>query len=245
MGAGVILMEKIIINFNKKDDEEYNRQLQMQEDGLNDLTVQEYLDNRENYKNNGRSNEGNEAQQQARDEAFNDKVEELRGSDENLSKKDAEAQANEWLNTQHALHSPDQVAGGNPENVTGVGDASVNESIGVQWRHERANKLEEEVKQRVTEQENEFKEQGFEGEELEAKMTEWKQNTNLNVELAQGQEESTEEVTNEDMSEDTQQQSEKQSRAPPDQTHTGEETQSPAPSEPEEDNDYDYYNGIF
>jgi hypothetical protein len=34
---------------------------------------------------------------------------------------------------QDALHGPDQVAGGNPQQFTGMGDAGVNRSLGRQW----------------------------------------------------------------------------------------------------------------
>lgn len=49
-----------------------------------------------------------------------------------------------WMRTQHALHSPDQVAGGSRLNaaggvapdrgLTGMGSASINMSIGAQWK---------------------------------------------------------------------------------------------------------------
>jgi hypothetical protein len=55
----------------------------------------------------------------------------------------AAALAQSWLSTQHALHSPDQVAGGSRLNaaggvapdqgLTGMGLAGVNMSIGSQW----------------------------------------------------------------------------------------------------------------
>lgn len=39
------------------------------------------------------------------------------------------------MDTQAALHIPDQVAGGYSGNVGGVGDKGVNASIGAQWRY--------------------------------------------------------------------------------------------------------------
>lgn len=44
-------------------------------------------------------------------------------------------QISKWINSQAALHNPDQVAGGNVGNVRGVGDRGVNSSIGSQWRY--------------------------------------------------------------------------------------------------------------
>ena len=39
------------------------------------------------------------------------------------------------MDTQAALHNPDQIAGGNPLNVEGVGDKAINSSIGSQWKY--------------------------------------------------------------------------------------------------------------
>ena len=39
------------------------------------------------------------------------------------------------MDTQAAVHNPDQVAGGYASNVGGVGDKGVNSSIGSQWRY--------------------------------------------------------------------------------------------------------------
>lgn len=36
---------------------------------------------------------------------------------------------------QAALHNPDQIAGGNPLNIGGLGDRKVNSSIGSQWKY--------------------------------------------------------------------------------------------------------------
>ena len=100
---------------------------------MNELTVREYLDNRQKYIEQGRAIESNAAQQAAREKAFVDKVDELQ--DSGLSLKEAEEQAEKWLDTQAALHNPDQVAGGYASNVGGVGDKGVNSSIGSQWRY--------------------------------------------------------------------------------------------------------------
>ena len=125
---------KIKFNYNSKYDEaEFARQLADQQKGMNELTVREYLDNRQKYIEQGRAIESNAAQQAAREKAFVDKVDELQ--DAGLSLKEAEEQADKWLDTQAALHNPDQVAGGYASNVGGVGDKGVNSSIGSQWRY--------------------------------------------------------------------------------------------------------------
>lgn len=100
---------------------------------MNELTVREYLDNRQKYIEQGRAIESNAAQQAAREKAFVDKVDELQ--DAGLSLKEAEEQAEKWLDTQAAVHNPDQVAGGYASNVGGVGDKGVNSSISSQWRY--------------------------------------------------------------------------------------------------------------
>ncbi len=114
---------------------------------MNELTVQEYLDNRQKYIEQGRAIESNAAQQAARENAYLDKVSELRRN--GLSAEEAKLQADEWLKTQAALHNPDQVAGGKVTNVGGVGDKGVNSSIGSQWRY-RIDAVDEQI-QKVAE----------------------------------------------------------------------------------------------
>ena len=70
---------------------EYIRQLKNQEEALNNLTIQEYLDNIENYKINGRGSESAKVQKQIRKDALNSKIEELRNS--GMSYSEAKKQA--------------------------------------------------------------------------------------------------------------------------------------------------------
>jgi len=100
---------------------------------MNELTVQEYLDNRAKFIKEGRAIESNAAQQAARENAYLDKVKELRTS--GLNVEEVEIQAQEWVDLQAALHNPDQIAGGNPLKIDGVGDKGINSSIGSQWRY--------------------------------------------------------------------------------------------------------------
>lgn len=139
-------IDKIEVKFNynsKYNKEEFARQLAGQQTGMNELTVEEYLDNRQRYIDEGRALESNAAQQAARGKAFADKVDELQ--DYGWSLKEAEEQAQRWLDKQAALHNPDQVAGGWANKVDGVGDAGVNSSIGSQWRR-RINDVDEQIK---------------------------------------------------------------------------------------------------
>lgn len=129
-------IEEIQVEFNrnpKHSEEEFSRQLADQQKGMNELTVQEYLDNRERYIAEGRALEGNAAQRVARENAFSDKYNEFIES--GLSRSEAELKAQEWLDTQAALHNPEQIAGGYPDKIGGMGDTGVNSSIGIQWRY--------------------------------------------------------------------------------------------------------------
>ena len=154
--AEIKRLDEINVEFSwnpKHDKDEFARQLADQEKGMNELTVQEYLDNRERYKKSGRAPEGNAAQQAAREEAYLEKVTELRNS--GLSEEEAKAQATEWLKTQAALHNPDQIAGGYADRIGGVGDSGVNSSIGSQWRSriKDVDKIIEEMAKNMTEEE--------------------------------------------------------------------------------------------
>ncbi|WP_228470734.1 polymorphic toxin type 15 domain-containing protein [Listeria welshimeri] len=129
-------LDEIKVNFNrnlKHDPEEFARQLKDQEKGMNELTVDEYLKNRERYIAEGRALEGNAAQQAAREKAYIEKFEELR--DAGLSAQEAKTQTNKWLDTQAALHNPDQIAGGRDDIIGGMGNKGINSSIGSQWRY--------------------------------------------------------------------------------------------------------------
>ena len=124
---------------------EFVRQLTGQQNGLNRLSVAEFLANRDAYielskenkrlkkKGGGRDPKGNPAQQLARDIALRDKIDALLSDDANLTRKEARKQADDWLSTQTALHDPDQVAGGHGHLITGMGDARVNSAIGGFW----------------------------------------------------------------------------------------------------------------
>ncbi|PHE74234.1 hypothetical protein COF77_17520 [Bacillus wiedmannii] len=128
-------IKEIEVKFNYKtkfDSEEFARQLKDQEKGMNELTVHEYRENRNRFIDKGRAIEGNVAQQTAREGALSDKITEF--MDKGKSFDEAEEEAKKWLKTQAALHNPDQVAGGRPEIIGGVGDKRVNFSIGSQWR---------------------------------------------------------------------------------------------------------------
>lgn len=146
-------------------EEEYLRQIKGQQEGLRNLTIAEYLKNREAYfrrkkeqkeqgKKNptGRAKEGSEEQERERERALAKKIQEIKQKNKSISEGDAENQAKEWMKTQAALHDPDQIAGGDPKNITGMGNARVNSSIGSQWQGKsRADDVEKQVREYIEE----------------------------------------------------------------------------------------------
>ncbi|MBC1975860.1 polymorphic toxin type 15 domain-containing protein [Listeria booriae] len=147
--AKFMKLDKIEVTFKrnpKHDPEEFARQLADQEKGMNELTVSEYLANREKYLAQGRALEGNPAQQVARERAYTEKVNELQ--ERGLTITAAKKQAKEWMDTQAALHNPDQIAGGKALNIGGLGDRRINSSIGSQWRY-RIDIVDEKINQMI------------------------------------------------------------------------------------------------
>lgn len=138
---------------------EYTRQVKGQEEGLNKLSIKEYLDNREAYANrlkeqkqagkknpSGRDPKSVIQQQKIRERELKKKIKEY--AEQGLSRKEAKEKANKWIKTQAALHDPDQIAGGNPLNVTGMGDKRINSSIGSQWKT-RGDDVEKQVRKYI------------------------------------------------------------------------------------------------
>ncbi|MCD8363747.1 MAG: polymorphic toxin type 15 domain-containing protein [Lachnospiraceae bacterium] len=122
------------------DAREFSRQLKGQERGLNGMTMDRWLENRNRYLENGRALESVEAQKIARQKALTSRIE--TNQKNGMSYSEAKAEASNWIKTQAALHNPDQIAGGDPEKVSRMGDAGVNSSIGSQWKSaERIGKL--------------------------------------------------------------------------------------------------------
>lgn len=119
---------------DKYDRAEYERQVKNQEAGMNNISLYDYQKNREKYKENGRNTDvGGPAQEKVRQEARADKIAEYRR--EGMRREEAEKKADEWMDTQAALHDPDQIAGGDAANVTDMGDKEINSSIGSQWQY--------------------------------------------------------------------------------------------------------------
>ncbi len=127
--AGQLAPKKVpCFNKNKNGTpEEYDRQLKDQQNGLNDLTAEEYLEGRKAYSSVKRKSTAEDRQD------FKDKLIDGYEKDDDMSETKATQVATEKMKTLHALHNPDLIAGGK-DKVTTFGDKSVNQSIGSQWK---------------------------------------------------------------------------------------------------------------
>ena len=96
---------------------DFVRQLAGQQEGMNRLTVAQFLANRSQYsklrklKGDGRNPRGDAAQKIAREKAFEQKAQELQLANDDLTEKEVIGLAQQWLATQAALHYPDQIVG--------------------------------------------------------------------------------------------------------------------------------------
>ncbi|MGL0924053.1 polymorphic toxin type 15 domain-containing protein [Vibrio vulnificus] len=120
----------------KSFEQNYARQLKHQENGLNDLTIGEYMENRQRYKDMKRIGTGS-AQSDFRGK-FNKRIEKSleasygKTKSRAEAKKLAKARAKEIMDNLAALHDPDMIAGG-ADKVSRMGRKDVNGSLGPQW----------------------------------------------------------------------------------------------------------------
>ncbi|MCS6258324.1 hypothetical protein G3479_03445 [Shewanella baltica] len=135
---------------SKGSDIEYDRQLQGQQDGINKMSVKEYLDNRESYNAIGRKGTGaaqDKARKDFKEKLIKEYTEKLVNEGEYLGEEaleKAKELALSDMKTLNALHNPDMIAGGK-DIVFDLGDASVNQSIGSQWKNKGVNELGEKM----------------------------------------------------------------------------------------------------
>lgn len=144
---------------DKYDKEEFIAQGQMQEEGLNDLSVADYLDNYERYQAEGRAPDDAQRnyrlgiQETIADENSERQIAETMKANPGMSYEEASNQVNQSslirqardeTASQAALHNPDQIAGGDPQNVHAMGSGRVNSAYGSQWRS-RSERLYQEV----------------------------------------------------------------------------------------------------
>lgn len=123
---------KSFIRNKKHDAAEFDRQHNEQMDALQSVSLADWIRRKAEYNPKHRTPESIRAQQFARDSALQDKIGELRA--EGMSRDEARESAQEWMSTQAATHRLDGIAGGDVEDVPGVGDAGVNSSLGSQWK---------------------------------------------------------------------------------------------------------------
>ena len=127
--------------------DDFATQVLMQEDGLNLLTVSEFLHNYEHRANYGRDSGGNTRQAQYRMELVELIMDDILADSPDTTPANARAEAEECASILAALHNPDQIAGGSGFGVTGAGSRSVNSALGSLWRHGRAQELYEQVRE--------------------------------------------------------------------------------------------------
>lgn len=118
--------------------QETDRQLKLQEDGINSLTVAEYEQSRDDFRANGRGNGLDQKQTREEYEQYLLELYNERYKKSGMSKTEAKQKSQETTNnimgTLAALHNPDQVAGGGRSKVPmEMGLKSVNSSIGTFW----------------------------------------------------------------------------------------------------------------
>ena len=132
-------------NTQRYELEDFAWQALLQEDGLNDLTAYDFIQQYEQYRREGRDPSGAELQANYRSNIIETTIEEIMDADPGISAQDARREAEQQIRGLAVLHNPDQVAGGSGENVHAAGSRSVNSAFGALWRHGRAEQLYQQV----------------------------------------------------------------------------------------------------
>ncbi len=117
---------------------EFDRQISGQQTGLNDLTVEEYLNGREAFKAGEvkrSSKAARDARENYRGKLTKEMVDEFveQGLPRSTAKIKAAEIAAEKMKTLAALHNPDMVAAGKDE-ICDFGDRNINSRLGAQWK---------------------------------------------------------------------------------------------------------------
>ncbi|WP_241693984.1 polymorphic toxin type 15 domain-containing protein, partial [Capnocytophaga canis] len=144
---------------------EFRKQVDMQQDAINKMSVREWLDNREAFDNlREKAKKGDKdaikkikdndkaakkERNKFRKEQTNKIAKSIKRSNPNLSDKQAKQKAKEYLKGKDALHELDAVGGGYNK-VTRMGDSGINRSIGSQWKKKGiANNIENQVREQI------------------------------------------------------------------------------------------------
>jgi len=119
---------------------DYQKQLDRQQDAINNMTVDEYRNARDAYRLHGRNPLANSLQENLRDSAETEIRENITSSlrKKGISAREARTEATERTNVimdkLAALHDPDMVSGGwNTPAPTTMGSRAINSSIGSSW----------------------------------------------------------------------------------------------------------------
>lgn len=130
--------------------EEFNRQLKDQQDAINKMKTKEWLANRESFENRDKADHrkrAKEARDKYRKQEIKRRTKEYMRNNPQASYIEAQKAAQQSMRGQAALHNPDGVAGGDIDQISGMGDSRVNSSIGAQWGKGRAASIESQIKQ--------------------------------------------------------------------------------------------------
>ncbi|MDO6541508.1 polymorphic toxin type 15 domain-containing protein [Photobacterium sanguinicancri] len=156
-------LKKSFKNNPKKLEKEFYKQLKDQQDGINNMAVGQYLENRETLtglvKEHGHKKarqiltNGGAAQADARTKLVNkitksaSKSYRNQGMSTRVAEKLAAEKAEKTLKELAALHDPDMIAGGD-DKIRRLGNKNVNSSLGSQWAEEsRVSNIDKAAKQ--------------------------------------------------------------------------------------------------
>jgi Novel toxin 15 len=136
--------------FNKPkgmSDKEFARQLKEQQDAINNMDANKMLERRQAIKDAGGTTPLRDlgAQSAARANYQTSRTAELIAG--GMSRRDAAVQVAGELSGLAATHRLDIIAGGNPSDISGMGDRSVNSSLGSQWKGRRSQSLEDHARE--------------------------------------------------------------------------------------------------
>ncbi|MEP7453591.1 polymorphic toxin type 15 domain-containing protein [Phyllobacterium sp. SB3] len=127
---------------DEKKTKEFADQLKEQQDAINEIPPEKLVENLDNYANVGRGPGDARARQNIRDKFLEERTADLNAKNLSKGKKAkealsaAEAEAAREASTLDAIHTPDLGAGGDgtfSSRNSGMGNRSVNRSIGSQW----------------------------------------------------------------------------------------------------------------
>jgi hypothetical protein len=142
--------KKLIKCFKKPkgmSDKEFDRQLKEQQDAINNTTADKLLQRRDAIRSAGGTSplRDKAAQQAARDTYARNRRTQL--ANQGIRGKKADDAIAQELASLAATHRLDIIAGGNPSDISGMGDRRVNSSLGSQWKGARSQELEDIARQ--------------------------------------------------------------------------------------------------